>query len=87
MNKNFTFGTNDAILYSINYIAGFSRHTAYYTNLDINMDVNSTIYTNFLRNGNSGFIDCYNIRMRTNLNMNGFSLSNFSFPSPTLNTN
>ena len=58
------------------------------SNVDINMDLNSTIYTNYLRNATTNyFIDCYNMRMRTNLNMNGFTLTNFTFPSPTLNTN
>ena len=36
--------------------------TAFYTNLDINMDLNSTIYTNYLR-ANSSVINCYNLKM------------------------
>ena len=62
MNKNFVFGTNNLNLYNINYIAGISRHTMLCSNIDINMDLNSTIYTNFLR-ANSSVINCYNIRM------------------------
>ena len=61
-NKNFSFGTNNITLYSINYIAGFMRHILLSTNMDINMDVNSTIYTNYLR-ANSSVINCYNLKM------------------------
>jgi hypothetical protein len=86
-NKNYAFGTSSLTLYTIPFISGVSRHTMTCSNMDINMDTNSTIYTNFLRNGNSGFIDTYNTRMRTNLNMNGFTLSNFTYPAVTLNTN
>lgn len=85
MNKNFTFGTNNVILYSINYVAGFSRHTAFFTNLDLNMDVNSTIYTNFLR-PNSSVVNCFNLKMNTNLDMNGYTLLNYSGGGGGINT-
>ena len=85
MNKNFTFGTANVILYSINYVAGFSRHTAFFTNLDLNMDINSTIYTNFIR-PNSSVINCFNLRMNTNLDMNGFTITNYSGGGGGINT-
>lgn len=47
-NKNYIFGNDLLTLYSIDYNANL-RHTIKYLNADINMDVNSTIYTNYLR--------------------------------------
>ena len=85
MNKNYSFGTASIILYSINYIAGFSRHTMLSTNMDINMDVNSTIYTNYLR-PNSSVINCYNLKMQTNLDMNGYTITNYSGGGGGINT-
>ena len=83
-NKNYSFGTPSVTLYSINYIAGFSRHTLLSTNMDIDMDTNSTIYTNFLRAGNSGTLDIFNMRARTNINMNGYTFTNWSAPAANL---
>ena len=77
INKNYTFGTASIILYSINYIPGVARHTLLAENIDFNMGTNSTIYTNWLR-PNSSVINCYNIRMQTNLDMNGYTLLNYS---------
>jgi hypothetical protein len=85
MNKNFSFGTNSITLYSINFIAGFSRHTLLSTNMDINMDTNSTIYTNYLR-PNSSVINCFNIKMNTNLDMNGYTITNYSGGGGGINT-
>lgn len=41
------------------------------------MDLNSTIYTNYLR-PNSSVINCYNLKMMTNLDMNNFTITNYS---------
>lgn len=84
VNKDYSFGNNLLTLYSIAYL-GSARHEMKMTNIDINMDTNSTIYTNYLRNGTAtGVINTYNLKMMTNLNMNNFTLTNFTFPSANL---
>ncbi len=77
INKNYTFGNNFLTLYKIDYNSN-NRHTLVSGNMDINMDVNSTIYTNYLRNSTTGYINCYNLKMMTNIDMNNFNLINYS---------
>jgi hypothetical protein len=87
-NKKFVFGTNLTTLYSIDYLGTTSRHKIDYTNCDLSILNNGTLYTRYLRGEwTDGILNCYGLKMMTNLNMNGFTFTNFTFPSPTLNTN
>ena len=86
VNKDYSCGNDLLTLYSITYNAA-NRHEMKMINIDINMDTNSTIYTNYLRNGvATGVINTYNLKMMTNLNMNNFTLTNFTFPAASINT-
>ena len=84
-NKDFYFGNSTILYYKVLYAT--TRVTFDMFGNDINMNTAGTIYTNYLRNATTGyFIDTYNMRMKTNLDMGGFTLTNFTFPAANLTT-
>jgi len=79
MNKNFVFGTNLTTLYSIDYLGTTSRHKIDYTNCDLSILNNGTLYTRYLRGEwTDGILNCYGLKMQSNINMNGFTLTNWT---------
>ena len=78
----YSFQTNLTELYYINYLGNTLRHDIFFTNANLQIINNGTVYTRYLRNditaGVDNFINCYNIKMQTNLDMNNFTITNYS---------